>query len=205
MKKGLTHSEAGKLGAAASRAICERKHLAFVAAYEQNPVLCEVCQKPIPFEQRRNRFCCRSCAASYNNHGKKRYPDRPRASCIHCGEKIPNCQNKLFCSNECRHAFGVKQIESAILTGGEVGARQVREFLFRTRERRCESCGLTQWLDQPIPLEQDHTNGNPTDNSLENLRLICPNCHALTPTYKGKNKGNGRVKRRERYRQGKSY
>jgi 5-methylcytosine-specific restriction endonuclease McrA len=54
---------------------------------------------------------------------------------------------------------------------------------------RCLSCGLTEWLAQPIPLELDHINGDRFDHRLENLRLLCPNCHALTATYRGKNKG----------------
>lgn len=54
---------------------------------------------------------------------------------------------------------------------------------------RCTSCGLTEWLAQPIPLELDHINGDRFDHRLENLRLLCPNCHALTATYRGKNKG----------------
>ena len=52
----------------------------------------------------------------------------------------------------------------------------------------CSCCGLTLWMDGPIPLELDHIDGNSEDNSLHNLRLLCPNCHALTPTYRGKNK-----------------
>ena len=52
----------------------------------------------------------------------------------------------------------------------------------------CEICGLTEWLDKPIPLELDHINGDNTDNRSENIRLICPNCHAQTPTYRRKNK-----------------
>ncbi len=55
-------------------------------------------------------------------------------------------------------------------------------------DHKCYSCNLTSWLDCPIPLELDHINGNHDDNSLYNLRLLCPNCHALTPTHAGKNK-----------------
>ena len=56
-----------------------------------------------------------------------------------------------------------------------------------------------------MPLVLDHMNGNPEDNHLTNLRLLCCNCDAQTATYKGKNKGNGRHARRERYRAGKSF
>ena len=52
----------------------------------------------------------------------------------------------------------------------------------------CESCRLTEWLGKPIPLELHHVNGNNSDNRLENLLLLCPNCHALTDSYRGKNK-----------------
>lgn len=52
----------------------------------------------------------------------------------------------------------------------------------------CEDCGLTQWKEQPIPLELHHISGNRQDNRLENLQLLCPNCHALTDNYRGKNK-----------------
>jgi bacterioferritin-associated ferredoxin len=59
------------------------------------------------------------------------------------------------------------------------------------KEARCERCSLTSWNDQPIPLELDHANGRRDDNRLENLRLLCPNCHAQTETYRGRNIGIG--------------
>lgn len=49
------------------------------------------------------------------------------------------------------------------------------------KEARCECCGLDTWLGEPLPLTLDHINGDPTDNRIENLRILCPNCHALTP------------------------
>jgi hypothetical protein len=53
---------------------------------------------------------------------------------------------------------------------------------------KCNNCELTDWLGNPIPLELEHIDGNSSNNKLENLELLCPNCHSLTDTYRGKNK-----------------
>ena len=55
------------------------------------------------------------------------------------------------------------------------------------KEYKCECCGLTTWLNQPIPLELHHIDGDRTNNKIENYELLCPNCHAFTDSYRGKN------------------
>jgi hypothetical protein len=54
-------------------------------------------------------------------------------------------------------------------------------------ERKCYQCNNTTWNSKPIPLELEHKNGNNKDHRKENLTLLCPNCHAQTSTYRGKN------------------
>jgi hypothetical protein len=62
--------------------------------------------------------------------------------------------------------------------------RLIREGLM---SHSCSSCGLDEWHGKPIPLELDHVDGDRENNCISNLRLVCPNCHAQTPTYRGKN------------------
>ena len=55
------------------------------------------------------------------------------------------------------------------------------------KEYKCEKCGLSEWLGQPIALEVHHLDGDRTNNTIENFQLLCPNCHAQTDSYRGKN------------------
>jgi hypothetical protein len=60
-------------------------------------------------------------------------------------------------------------------------------FAANLKEKKCEECNLDSWRDLPIPLELHHKNGNSKDNSLSNLQILCPNCHALTHNYRASN------------------
>lgn len=58
-------------------------------------------------------------------------------------------------------------------------------------ENKCHNpkCGISDWCGEPLSLHLDHIDGNNTNNLIENIRLLCPNCHSLTPTYCGRNIG----------------
>jgi len=76
------------------------------------------------------------------------------------------------------------------IKGSFVSAHKLRLKLLRDglKEHKCEICNITEWMGQKVPLELDHIDGNHYNNDLKNLRIICPNCHSLTPTNSGKNK-----------------
>lgn len=87
--------------------------------------------------------------------------------------------------------FGHKRsLEEYFLNSVFIGSHKLRTRLLKEKifQHKCMSCKLEQWMNSLIPLELDHINGDNTDNSLINLRLLCPNCHALTSTYRGKKK-----------------
>lgn len=71
--------------------------------------------------------------------------------------------------------------------GKKIRGATMIQALTALRGWRCENCGLTEWQGQKIPLEVHHIDGDELNSVLENLQVLCPNCHALTNNYKGKN------------------
>jgi ParB-like chromosome segregation protein Spo0J len=67
------------------------------------------------------------------------------------------------------------------------GHLKMRLFKAGLKERRCERCGITEWQGKPLNMQLHHINGDGHDNRLENLELLCANCHSQTDTYGGRN------------------
>lgn len=82
-----------------------------------------------------------------------------------------------------------RSLDEVLVEGRATDSGSLRKRLIRAgyKKAECEGCGLSEWQGEPITLELDHINGVHDDNRLVNLRVLCPNCHALTPTWRGRN------------------
>jgi len=74
-----------------------------------------------------------------------------------------------------------------------------KRILLDTYGNTCSLCNTTEWCNLPVPLVCDHIDGNSNNGSFNNFRLVCCNCDAQLPTYKSKNRGNGRLYDRQKY------
>lgn len=116
-----------------------------------------------------------------------------------------------YCSNRCQ----VSTRRAALLadwlaTGKPVHAstrgHYIRDYVFKQQDGLCAVCGgAAEWQDLPLQFVLDHIDGDASNNHRDNLRLVCPNCDSQLPTFKARNRGNGRAWRKQRYADGKSY
>ena len=199
----MSKSEAGKLGQAVSREIHQAKKQQRIDEYNKNPIPCRSCGDSLSYDDvlRKKKFHNSSCAAKYNNSKQKKYHN-----CKMCDVEFEHSYSSTnqYCSLQCQKDYEWAR-RKEIVKEGKGTSNNVKRYLLETTGHKCNKCDNTEWNGQPIPIELEHIDGNSDNNNLDNVELLCPNCHAQTPTYKGKNKGNGRWKRRQRYTNGVSY
>jgi predicted nucleic acid-binding Zn ribbon protein len=171
-----------------------------IELYNKNPRKCFQCSTAIPYNSTNEKFCNSSCSAKF--HNAKRIK---KGNCLVCKEELIKKGKNKYCSTKCQMIYQ-SWGQDAIVEAGEGSAGQVRKYLLRKFGHICQepTCAW-DFEKKPVTVEMDHKDGNAENNSLENCRLLCRNCHSLTPTYGGKNRGKGRFARRERYKQGKSF
>lgn len=176
--------------------------------YKRNPKQCNFCNKTIPYENRRNKFCSSSCSAKLNNKEYvKRQSKYSESFCLWCFKDLGKT-NKLCCNKECygSYFFMINFLEWYNNSGGcNFNSPKIKKFIEVVKGYKCTECGCFEHDGEKLILHLEHIDGNHKNNSPDNVCLLCPNCHSQTNTYKGKNKGNGRSWRMIRYYENKSY
>ena len=118
-------------------------------------------------------------------------------NCKRCGKELSTNQyHNTFCGQKCAALFKKEKYISNWKNGLESGNKQngqisnyVRNYLLEVKDYKCERCGWGEInpVTNKVPLEIHHKDGNYKNNSEDNLEVLCPNCHSLTPNFKALN------------------
>lgn len=200
----MSRSEAGKLGYAKTREQLgrHRERQKEAARARWGVKNCPVCGVELPYEKRRHTCCSQACASVLRSKGVRRYRSTTRKKCLVCGAIIRRCLT--YCSQVCHQEHRYRQYIQRWLVGTASGTTRkgytsayVRRWLLEQRGAVCWKCNWAQKnpVIKKVPLQVNHVDGRWANNRPENLELICPNCHSLTPTFGGLNRGRGRTHR----------
>jgi len=186
---------------------------------------CLVCEKPIiSLIVEGRKFCSSKCAATHNNalrikkikqekinkRHRNTYNKQKNNHCLNCNTLVHN----TYCNAKCQREHRLKVIFSKIERNEPIqigkentNHKYYKKYLIYKHGEKCMECGWNSinLHSNKVPIELEHIDGHSENDNLENLKLLCPNCHSLTSTYKSLNKGNGRHNRMKRYSEGKSY
>lgn len=172
---------------------------------------CENCNTEHDGSYGSGRFCATKCARSFSTKVRRKEINRT-VSLILSGQsgQSPSWNKGLTASNDKRVANGSKRAREVLVKLHQernakrleqwkqglikVSAAQAKALLILERGARCKNCGWSETnpYSNTVPVELEHVDGDCYNNAYENVCVICPNCHALTSTYRGLNRGKGK-------------
>jgi len=166
---------------------------------------CLLCKTSFPSKRMGAKYCSHKCAAIVSNTQRVRQRKKPKFSCLAC-TKLTSSKSKV-CSKECKKTLKVEKWLSGIEPGhtkyGTIKST-IREYLFAQVNYTC-ACGFSgvNPITNKSILQIDHIDGDCLNSTPSNLRVLCPNCHAMTSTYGRLNITSSRVWKRSNYQKSK--
>lgn len=149
---------------------------------------CEKCDKE--FDNHRMLNGHKSVHREGGRYSVSRKIKTETKACLYC--QTPT-NNDKFCSIKCQAPYEWNDRFLRIKSGEILAEHHMKRYLMETRGYKCESCGVGEvWNNKPLTLQMDHVDGNSDNNSLENLQILCPNCHTQTSTWCGRNTKNSK-------------
>ena len=141
----------------------------------------KICPKCGNVHQKRGTFCSRSCASkrptTLEANAKRRAKLKGKTFRDYSPQNLETISKRIATVNARIDATPIE----------ELGHGKRRDRVFKEQQHCCNRCGLSEWLGAPITLELEHKDGNRANNTRSNLEGLCPNCHSLTKTWRGRN------------------
>jgi len=156
---------------------------------------CENCEKEHDGSYGSGRFCDTKCARGFSTKNKRSEINK-KVSKANKGKKYKRSEKcPTYDLDKWRKKLQITVLkkQEAIketLDFEEWPSQLQRNAVFEEQNGNCNKCGLDEWMGEIIPLELEHKDGNNRNNKRENLEFLCCNCHALTTTWRGRNKSN---------------
>lgn len=148
---------------------------------------CELCGTEHNGDYGSGRFCSQKCSRSYSSRLKREEVNKKVSETL----KKRSSNDPLYgFKDKSRGDAARAKIKYPTFEPNDyslLSTRTVRTYLL-DEDVCCSLCGITEWLDKKLTMEIDHTDGNNKNNDASNCRIVCPNCHSHTPTWRGRNK-----------------
>jgi len=170
-----------------------------IELYLLNPKKCEGCDGIIDYDKKANRFCSSSCSARSNNLARGERSDETRDRISKSVKAYNISIGRIVCDKPIKERSEIvkKVVNKLKLTTEEkllsedfesLKFERIRKRVFLEQNKSCNCCKLSEWIGKEIPFELNHIDGDNKNNLRENLEALCPNCHAQTDTWRGRNK-----------------
>ena len=167
---------------------------------KREEIICLGCgEKFNDIKSNKRKFCSKSCNASYNNKLRNKIECKV---CLNCSKELKKDQHykvRKYCNHICQNLYRRKSINERIENGDiSLYEKNYKKYLIEKYGEKCMECSWDKIHPKTgvVPIQLEHIDGNSINNNLDNLKLLCPNCHSLTLTFGALNKGNGRKNRK---------